>query len=292
MRTRFSLAVVVALGACGPGSRDHGNDPVDAPIVDPTVDAPPATDMSLVYAHTSNVLYRLDATSLQAVQIGTITGLKTQSGASMPESLTDLAIDKDNHMIGVSLKTLYSIDPATGAATVIAALPTVASGATSLSFVPAANPSDPDILVTANDQGDVYQINTTNGQATKIGNYGTTAGGKVVSSGDLIGVRGLGPTNIYATVNVGTEAHDFLATIDPSNGWKATPIGSLGTGTGFDNIFGLGFWGGKIYGFTDSLTAGGKIVQLDATTGAGTMLKTGSERWYGAGVGTNAPIIQ
>ena len=271
------LGAAAVLCACGPGSRDHGS--VDAP--GSNGDAPPTTDTSRVYAHSGNTLYRLDATSLQAVQIGAMAGLGTQS-------LTDLAIDKDDHMVGITLDKLFSIDPTTGAVTLIKDLSQSASGFTSLSFVP--SPTDPaaDILVSANDQGDVFQIDTTTGTATTIGSYGTTAAGKVISSGDLIGVRGFG---IYATVDVGTEAHDYLAKIDPTNGWKATP---LGTGTSYDHIFGLGFWGGKIYGFVDGGAASGtgKIIQIDENTGASTDLMSSSVRWFGAGVATDAPIIQ
>ena len=177
--------------------------------------------------------------TLSAMPVGTMAGLGTQS-------LTDLAIDQDDHMVGITLDKLYSIDPATGAATLISDLSQSARGFTSLSFVP--DPANPtaDILVSANGQGDVFQIDPVAGTATKIGSYGMTGNGKVVSSGDLIGVRGFG---IYATVDVGTDRpHDYLAKIDPANGWKATPIG---TGTSHNNIFGLGFWGGKVYGFVD-----------------------------------------
>jgi hypothetical protein len=236
---------------------------------------------SRVYAHSGSTLYRLDATSLQAVQIGTMAGLGTQS-------LTDLAIDKDDHMVGITLDKLYAIDATTGAATLIKDLSQSASGFTSLSFVP--SPTDPaaDILVSANDQGDVFQIDTTTGTATKIGSYGTTGAGKVISSGDLIGVRGFG---IYATVDVGTAPTDYLARIDPTNNWKATP---LGTGTAYNNIFGLGFWDGKIYGFVDggASSGTGKIIQIDENTGASTDLMSSSVRWFGAGVATDAPIIQ
>jgi hypothetical protein len=251
---------------------------VDAPG---SVDAPPAVDMSRVYAHSGGTLYRMDAVTLTAVAIGPMAGIGTQS-------LTDLAIDKDDHMVGITLDKLYSLDPATGAATLIKDLSQSARGFTSLSFVP--DPANPtaDILVSANDQGDVFQIDPTTGSATKIGSYGTTGGGKVISSGDLIGVRGFG---IYATVDVGTEPMDYLAKIDPANGWKATP---LGTGTQHNNIFGLGFWGGKIYGFVDkgASASGGTMIEIDPNTGASTDLTSGNVRWFGAGVATDAPIIQ
>jgi len=266
------------LAACGPGGRG-GDGTADAPAA--LADAPPAVDMSRVYAHSGGTLYRMDALTLSTIPIGPMAGIGT-------ESLTDLAIDKDNHMVGITLDKLYSIDPATGAATLIKDLSQSARGFTSLSFVP--DPANPtaDILISANDQGDVFQIDTSAGTATKIGSYGMTGAGKVVSSGDLIGVRNFG---IYATVNVGTETNDYLAKIDPANGWKATP---LGTGTSHSKIFGLGFWGGKVYGFVDkgATANGGTMIQIDPNTGASIDLSTSTIRWFGAAVGTNAPVIE
>ena len=165
-----------------------------------------------------------------------------------------------------------------------------AQNLTSLSFVPQniADPASPDILVSANGMGQVFQIDPTTGQATEIGSYGSTANGMVKSSGDLFGVRGFG---IYATVDVGNDTQDYLAKIDPANGWKATP---LGTGTGYDKIFGLGYWGGKIYGFVDNgfEVGGGKVIQIDPNTGAAILISQDQIRWFGAGVSTDAPVVQ
>ena len=278
MRSLLGTAVFSLLAACGPGERgDQGT--VDA--AQGTVDSPPFVDMSRVYAHSGTTLYRMDATTLTSLPIGAMTGIGTQS-------LLDLAIDKDDHMVGITRDKLFSLDPATGAASLIKDLSQSATGFTSLSFVP--DPANPnaDILVSANDQGDVFRIDQGTGNATMIGSFGTAGNGKVVSSGDLIGVRGFG---IFATVNVGTEVNDYLAKIDPAMGWKATP---LGTGTQHDMIFGLGFWGGKIYGFVDKgFDAGmGTMIQIDPNTGASTDLSSGGIRWFGAGVATDAPIIQ
>jgi hypothetical protein len=233
-----------------------------------------------VYAHSGTTLYRIDTQTFTPQMIGTMAGLGTQS-------LTDLAIDKDDHMVGITLDKLYGIDSTTGTVTPIKDLSQSASGFTSLSYVPTDlnDPTSADILVSANDQGDVYQIDPTTGDATKIGSYGTAGQGKVISSGDLVGVRGLG---IYATVNVGSEPTDYLAKIDPVT-WKATP---LGTGTGFSNIFGLGYWAGTFYGFIDGGAGAGKMITIDQNTGAGTVIQSGVQRWYGAGVTTDAPIVQ
>jgi hypothetical protein len=235
-----------------------------------------------VYAHSGSKLYQVNTTTLVPVEIGSMTGLGTQS-------LTDLAIDKNDKMIGITLDKLYSISETSGSATLVRDLSQSATGFTSLSFVPADlnDPNSADILVSANSVGEVYSIDTTNGTATMLGEYGTVAAGRVGSSGDLIGVRGLG---IYATVNIGTDAtaQDYLARIDPTT-WKATPIG---TGTGFNDIFGLGYWQGKIYGFVSTSTTAGKIITIDPNTGAGTEVLSGAIRWYGAGVATDAPILQ
>ena len=67
--------------------------------------------------------------------------------------------------------------------------------------------------------------------------------------------------------------------------------------TGFNKIFGLGFWGGKFYGFADNgvdaggASLGGRMIQIDPVTGAGMELSSADIRWYGAGVTTAAPIL-
>lgn len=284
------LGCTVALvSACGPGDR-KGNGTVDAaPAIDSSgggVDTPNQSIVSQVYAHSGNTLYQIDTQTLQAHQVGPLTGLVNT------ESLTDLAVDNQNHMVGISLKNLYTIDPTTGTVLTHTSLAATAKGFTALSYIPAATAGDPDVLVTANSNGDVFSIDPVAGTATQIGSYGTTAGGDVIrSSGDLVGIEGLG---IYATVDVGTQTGDYLAKIDPANGYKATLIG---TGTGYDNIFGLGFWAGKLYGFVDikganGAAGSGKVILIDAQSGAGTTLLSNDIEWYGAGVETNAPIIQ
>jgi hypothetical protein len=108
----------------------------------------------------------------------------------------------------------------------------------------------------------------------------------VISSGDIVYVRGFGTV---ATVDVGaTTGQDYLAVIDPMNGWAATVVGA---GTGFDKIFGVAFWGGQLYGFADGGAGAGSFLRLDRQTGAGTLLQAGTIRWFGAGVTTSAPII-
>ncbi|MDX2090748.1 MAG: hypothetical protein SFX73_23015 [Kofleriaceae bacterium] len=278
----------VILAACDPSNRPDGGTGPDAPPI-PTGDAPPVADMSRVYAHSGGMLYRMDALTLAATPIGAMTGILPPQGGQTPASLLDLAVDRDDNLVGISRYELYSLSKTTGAATLVKSLKASAQGFTSLSYVPGTSASDPEMLVSANDQGDVFRIDPTTGDATKIGNYGTAPGGaQIKSSGDLFGVTGFG---VWATVDVGEEEMDYLARVDPTNNWKATLVGQS---TGYDKIFGLGFWGGKIYGFVDNGfdIGGGKMIQIDETNGSAIELSTADIRWFGAGVTTKAPIIE
>ena len=249
----------------------------------PTGDAPPSPVNARVYAHSGSMLYKLNPTTLAPQVIGTM-------GLGSNEQLLDLAVDKDDHIVGTTKNKIYKIDSTTGTATLLADLSDTAGGYTSLSYVPMSDdPNSTEILVTANSAGDVYRIDISGNTANvvgPIGNYGKRGSDQIKSSGDLFGVRGLG---IYATVDVGSGTNDYLAKIDPVT-WKAT---LLTQDTGFDHVFGLGFWGDKIYGFVDDGNTAntGKMIQIDKTSGKGTVLTSGAERWFGAGVTTNAAVI-
>jgi len=274
------LYLSLGILACGSSGRSGQN--TDAHGADSQAGTDGAnTDSSRVYAHSGSVLYRIDTVNFGTVQIGPLSGLGSAS-------MTDIAVDKNDHMVGVTLNKLYSVDATSGACTLIKDLSASTHNPTSLSYIPSdlGDPNSADILVTADSVGDVYQIDEGTGSAALIGSYGGSGATKVVSSGDLIGVRGLG---IYATVDVGSGADDYLARIDPAT-WKAMPIGS---GTGYNNIFGLGFWAGTIYGFVDDKTTHtGKIIKIDPTTGVGSEILSSAIEWYGAGVTTDAPIIE
>jgi hypothetical protein len=275
------LALLVACGARATGDDDDDDGPaIDARIDAVTSDADDI-DFSKVYAHSGTVLYRLDTGTLQPVEIGPF-GLASGS-------ITDIAVDKNDRMLGVSLDNIYTINTTTGAATLIRAYDND-ENFTSLSFVPVdlQDPNSAERLVAATDEGTVLEINESTGATTEIGAYGSTVNGLIRSSGDIVAIYGLG---IFASVTVGDDLDfsepDHLAQINPAT-WAATP---LGTGTTYDRIFGIGFWKGKIYGFVDTNT-GGAIIELNPNTGAvvGSPI-TGSVRWFGAGVTTDAPII-
>lgn len=282
-----SVLILTTLAACGrasPGDPD-GAPGVDAEVADADL-SPDAevADYSRVYAHSGQDLYRIDTSDLEVI-------LQGPFGAAIGgQSITDIAIDKDDRMIGVTLNAIFEIDEATGTATHLRDF-TGVDGFTSLSFVPVddADPDSAEDLIAANDQGAVYRIDPATGDATMVGSYGTHQGMTIRSSGDIVSVRGFGT---LATVTIGDTLtdDDYLAWIDTTT-WQATPIGTASAG--YDRIFGLGFWRGEIYGFVDDgSTAGtGTLVTIDPTTGTSNHVDTRLFRWYGAGVTTDAPIV-
>lgn len=282
-------AGATSLSACGPGSRPAGDANLGEPDAEPDViDAAPlpdgeVVDFSKVYAHGNGNLYRIDGDTFEPELVAPITGL-------LGGSLTDLAIDKNDVALGVTLTDLYTIDLATGVATLLREDIGNNNNFTSLSFVPLdlEDPDSVEILVAADGAGDVFEIDPVTGDTTLLGNYGGGGPTTISSSGDIVAISGLG---IFATVTVGDDfsAPDHLAKINPDT-WFADTIGA---GTGYDKIFGLGYWAGKFFGFVDNGAAAGTgtIVEIDADTGAATVRHTGAVRWYGAGVTTDAPII-
>jgi hypothetical protein len=284
-----SVASAAALSACGPGARPAADADLGGPDAEPDViDAAPLpdgefVDFSKVYAHGNGNLYRVDSDTFEPELVAPITGL-------LGGSLTDLAIDKNDVALGITLTDLYTVDLATGVATLLREDSGNNNNFTSLSFVPLDldNPDSAEILVAADGAGDVFEIDPATGDTTLLGNYGGGGPTTISSSGDIVAISGLG---IFATVTVGDDfsAPDHLAKINPDT-WFADTIG---VGTGYDKIFGLGYWAGKFFGFVDNGAGAGTgtIIEISDDTGEATVRHTGSVRWYGAGVTTDAPVI-
>ncbi|HET6611130.1 MAG TPA: hypothetical protein VFG83_04045 [Kofleriaceae bacterium] len=236
---------------------------------DDDTDARPQPENAFVYAHTDEALYRIDPDDLSFTLVGNFSGVENVRG------ITDIALDKDGNMYGVAFDEVYRIDPNTAAATKLSDL---SDQLNSLSFVP--DPDDPahEILVAAADSGGkVLKIDPMTGATTEIGNYGDD-GGALDSSGDIVYVKDLG---ILATVTVGGSETDYLIRVDPQT-FQGTVIGD----TGFVDVFGLGFWGNQVYGFTDE----SEFILIDLATGKGTLTEAPALRWWGAGVTTRAVV--
>ncbi len=221
---------------------------------------------ALVYSHTASVLYTVDPDNLAVNPVGAF------QWPNAADEMTDIAIDRDGKMIGISYTAVYGVDKATAACTYLAAF--AGGDFNGLSFISTDQidaVGGAETLVGAAIDGSVYRIDPNTGAQTKIGSYGPGLG----SSGDLVSV--LGAT--YATVR-GAAATDVLVKVDVKTG-KATQIGA----TGYNDIWGLGYWKQRLFGFTQQTG----MVTIDVNTGVASPAVTMKIPWYGAGVTTAAP---
>jgi len=268
-------ALVVLLAAtapgCGPNAGNSGDDDgdggvhADADPFRPDSSLPP--EVAAVYAHSSTELYRVDPDTLAVNLVG---AFQWPLGS---DEMTDIAIDRVGNMVGISFTRVYAVDKDNAACTYLADLDQDFNG---LSFVPV-NSVDPladERLVAAANSGQIYEINPSTGASTPLGSYGSGLG----SSGDIVSVRGFGS---LATVT-GGSVNDDLARLD-STSFAATVVGN----TGVADLWGLGFWENKVFGFAES----GAFVLINPATGATTQVQTSNVHWWGAAVTTSAPVI-
>ncbi len=273
MRRRW-MAAVIALGlsACGAGGRDRRGPAHDLGSSAPTDGGavPEQPTVYYVYAHDDTTLYKIDPDTLTITPVGAFVWPQSS------DQMTDIAIDKQGQMVGISFDKVYSVDKDTAVCTYLADLD---RSFNSLSFVPADlidGSSGKEVVVAAATDGSFYQIDPMTGHSTQLGSYGSS----LSSSGDIVSVTGFG-TVATAKQPGGTE--DWIVRVDPNTG-AATLLGNTHTA----DIWGLGFWKNKIFGFTQ----GGVFVLLDDKTGAATVVQSGTIAWWGAAVSTAAPVIQ
>lgn len=226
-----------------------------------------------VFAHTKDTLFQVDPETFTVSQIAAFVW---PPQTDIPK-MTDIALDKNGKMLGVSSTTVYSVDPTTAKCTRMATFPSGQHYFVGLSFVIDTSAVDNrEYLMGLGKDGSVYEIDPDTGATTKRGGLG----GGLAAGGDVVSVKGFGTV---ATVKPPDDDTDWLAVVDPGNG-KATLIGD----TGFAKVWGVGYWKGQVYGFTE----GGEFVLIDVSSGQATLKTTHQEPWWGAGVTTEAPVIK
>lgn len=235
----------------------------------PSTEDPP--EVSEVYGHSAKTLYSLDPVTKAVEVVGNFDGCK---------DVIDIALDEKSTLIAASYESLYNVDKATAKCTEIA----TGNYPNSLSFVPKGTVDPNEEALVGYDGGDYLRIDVKTGQSTKIG----ALGGSYVSSGDIVSVKG-GKT--FLTVKGGScDKTDCLVEVDPKNGKMLKNWGSIE----HQKVFGLSFWGGKVFGFDDSgslfeVTFGSnKIVTTDIPIPK----KPSDLQFWGAGSSTSAPLVE
>jgi hypothetical protein len=293
MRSQFVAAACGALGlavlvaACGGTGRSgfdvpDGSSPRDgggggtddapefvtdgAPVDVIVPDVAPPEPVTVVYGHSPSVLYKLDPKTKAVTTVGTF---------DCSNAVIDLAIDENNKAYITSFGAFYSLDLNTAKCTQIA----TGNYPNSLSFVPKGT-LDPNAEALVGYFGSTYvRIDTSTGQ---VSNVGALSGG-YWSSGDIVSVKNGGT---FLTVK-GPGCGDCLVQIDPKTGNLVQSYGPLG----YVDVYGIAFWGGKVYGFDN----GGDLFEVSAngnqifTTPVPIPNKPPNLQFWGAGSSTSVP---
>jgi hypothetical protein len=304
-------------------TNDTGGLQVDTAVPDVPVDAAPPL---MIYAHTDTTLYQMSPTTLDVTKVGDFDCVPSDTS-----TMTDVAVDGALNVWSVSAKAVWQLQISGGVAHCAKKVPLATAGAVfyALTFAPA-GVIDPtkEVLIAGNTAGELWSIDGTTGTATLRGNFGTVpandgnghtyAANRVGKpwelSGDIVFLSNGGNPVGFATVrdcddppNPPTAAApcnltDTLIEIDLAKLKGATPGNvtksvrgqlirgaSCGGGTwGYGSVFGIAAWNDKIYGFSKS----GDLLSIDNDTAATCLVKSfGTEKWDGAGVTTNAPVI-
>lgn len=243
-------------------------DPSDAGAIDGGT--PPAPlGLGSLYAHTSSDLYRLDSGGF--VKVGTF------QFDSHPGSMTDIAINKDGLLYGVTFDDLFACDKVTVKCSWLAALPSSFNG---LTFVPKGTVSATDetlIGIGTDGSWNAITVQAASASIKKLGSYGNG----LASSGDAFSIEGVGT---FATTKAQFQfgGTDKLAQVNPING-ATIVIGD----TGVSELWGFAWQAGKFYGFSSS----GSVYEIDVATGKAKFASfavPGGLSWWGAGVSTRA----
>lgn len=260
---------------------DSGDDAA-MPDTGPRVDSGPRIDDVLIYAHSRDTLFTFSAYTNTVTEVGPF---RLPTGDAAPFML-DLAVDSEGAVFTSSDDTLWVVDPTTAAVTAVGDLGLGSEQLFALSFLtPTESPDSTEMLIGATNEGAYYQVSRTDASTTMLGTYPDGWS----SSGDIVSVDGLGT---FATLRHMDYPGDVLARIifarDGSS--AVTVVGAIRSPTeDFRRLFGLGYWGRNMFGFSNS----GQLIRVDRETGAAEVVTTatGSTQFWGAGVTTQVPVL-
>lgn len=254
-----------------------------------------------VFAHSSNTLYRYDPLVNTIVKIGKFSCLPQGAGAlgsKDNDAVIDIALDRTGQMYATTYWRFLKVDADTANCTIVRTASQTNQYPNSLSFVPigTVDATEEALVGYAFDNlmdATIYtRIDLVTGVMSDLDDLNPATsldGNEYGISGDFVSLaRDQGRT--LATVNVVKgnvgAGHDFLAEVDPKTGTLKRIIGD----TGQNGFYGVGFWAGKVYGFTTA----GTIYEIDTATGASHVVLEAKDEgdpiaFFGAGMTTDSP---
>jgi hypothetical protein len=256
-----ALLVAVMIPGCSPDTTSppapvhDERPPPDEPIV-------PRPRPIKILVNTASALYRLDPDSFAVTELGRF---RFPDGL---DEITDIALDREGRLWGVSFAAIYAIDEPTLVAHKLgAAPPGMLNALAVVSSVAIGEREKPDLVIAAGFQTHtVFRIDTAHGTATPIGDLQTGA-----SSGDITWCPGIGPVIVLLQPDGDVLARLEIGTL------AAVPIGRIGV----ERVRGLAPLRDGLVGVTEA----GDILEIDPATGVGKLLAHHDLAFYGAAVG-------
>jgi hypothetical protein len=316
-----------AEGDGAPGSGSSG-EPGDSGVFggDGGTAAPPdgsVTVTTTIYANTDDSLYTLDPKTHAVTLVGKFTGNGT-------DNITDVAVNGNGDVFVNSTAAVYkaAIPSTAGAGVALTKLAAIAGTGQkffALAFAPAGVLGPNEALVGGDGDGELWFIDSTNGAIKDLGGFGSDPRTDKAHKGHILALSGdivfyndaankpTGVATIRSCTSKGTgcdTTDDILVGIDMAAltaAYTGAPAASLlsgfyggagsnpGNGIGFGSVYGLGLWGGDVYGFSRNQTGTPPaLLAIDTSTGKGAAISGTSfaftNGWSGAGVTTKVTV--
>jgi len=265
----------------------------------------------LLYAHTDTTLYQVDPEHLdqppQTVGDFDCIGKSGKAATSM----TDLAVSKDGKLFGVSEGAAFPLEVMGSRVHCGATWSLPMTRFYGLTFAPENTLAAAEVLIGADGEGGLWQIDPTSGTPTQVGTLGVDkkTGKPWALSGDIVFLANAGSPVGFATVRTcassGTSCspNDTLIEVDvkavkPGKQSVLKAIrGPVTKGAwctnadspkSFGGMFGIVAYKDKVFGFSRA----GDIVEIHNNDGSGCLISADpAKKFAGAGVTTTAPVV-
>jgi hypothetical protein len=261
---------------------------------------------TLLYAHTDTTLFQADPDDLgkPLTRIGDFDCV----GKSGSGSMTDLAVTKDGKLYGVSEGAAFPLTISGGTVHCDTTWSLPQTKFYGLTVAPENTVSKNEVLVAADGQGGLYEIDQTSGTPTQVGTLGNdpASGQRWALSGDIVFMANGGAPIGFATVrtcpNGNCTSTDTLIEVDVKKIAAGTQSvlkavrgkvvrGSWctnGTQSSFGSMFGIVAYKDKVFGFSRA----GDVIEIHNTDGTGCLLQADpTNKFAGAGITTTAPVV-
>lgn len=315
------LTAVQGIGACSASGKNTGFDGEDAGTTptepgssgglggDAGIDGTAPSGAPLLYAHTDTTLFQLDPQDIGGA-VTTVGDFDCVGKTGPAKTMTDIAVGKDGKLYGVSEGAAFplTLQGSTVHCDTTWTLPQTRFYG--LTVAPENTLGPEEVLIGADGEGGLYQIDSTSGTPTQVGTLGVDPKTKLpwALSGDIVFVANAGNPIGFATVRTcppgkACATVDTLIEVDVKlikpgkqstmksvrgdvvrGGWCT----NTSSPASFGSLFGIVAYKGSVYGFSRA----GDVVEIHNGDGSACLVSSDTARKYaGAGITTIAPVI-